>query len=177
MLGKKIWGKKFVGKKCWGKNEGGKILGKKFGEGEGKLGGQKNFGEKCGVYRMIYDAIASSIFAPREPSSKISESFIVIGSAVFEKPAINVSVRIIITRPIYGHKCLGFPVVINFSVLECRHPWQTNRLKFCYQVIGYWSIRQHGLKLSQMWVANFPFSVSSWDGFVPKLAVNVAEKK
>ena len=57
---------------------------------------------------MIYDVIASSIFAPRESSSIISESFIVIGSAVFEKPAINVSVKILITRSIYRHNSLGF---------------------------------------------------------------------
>jgi len=65
-----------------------------------KLGGKKMWGKMWGV-PMIYDVIASSMFAPREPSSIISESFIVIRSAVFEKPAtfrrFNVSVRIIIT--------------------------------------------------------------------------------
>jgi hypothetical protein len=52
---------------------------------------------------MIYDVIALWVIAPREPSSIISESFIVIGSAVFEKLAINVSVIIIITRSINRH--------------------------------------------------------------------------
>ena len=51
--------------------------------------GSNKFGGKYGGVPMIYDVIASSIFAPREPSSQISESFIVIGSAIFEKPAIN----------------------------------------------------------------------------------------
>ena len=54
--------------------------------GEKKLG-EKKFGEKMWGVPIIYDVIASSIFAPREPSSIISESFIVIRSAVFEKPA------------------------------------------------------------------------------------------
>ena len=63
--------------------------------------GVQKFGEKLWGVPVIYDVIASSIFAPREPSSIISESFIVIRSAVFEKPAtflrFDVSVRIIIT--------------------------------------------------------------------------------
>src|SRR5208282_2869297 len=71
----------------------------------------KNLGEMWGV-PMIYDVIASSIFAPRKPSSIISESFIVIRSAFFKKPAtfrrFNVSVRTIITRSIYRHNSLGF---------------------------------------------------------------------
>ena len=94
-------GKKFFGdKKNWGKI----FL-------EKKIAGKKIWGKMWGV-PIIYDIIASSIFAPREPSSIISESFIVIRSAVFEKPAtfrrFNVSVRIIITRSIYRHNSLGF---------------------------------------------------------------------
>ena len=45
---------------------------------------------------MIYDVIASWTFAPQGPSSIISESFIVIGLAVFEKSIINIYVIIII---------------------------------------------------------------------------------
>ena len=99
-----------------GKEIGGKKLGKKF-VGITNIGGKYFFRKKLGVKKcgekmwgvpIIYDVIASSIFAPRVPSSIISESFIVIRSAVFEKPAINVSVRIIITRSIYRHNCLGF---------------------------------------------------------------------
>src|SRR5208282_567354 len=99
--GVKGGGKNFFGdKKNWGK-----IFFEK------KIGGKKIWGKMWGV-SIIYDIIASSIFAPREPSSIISESFIVIRSAVFEKPAtcrrFNVSVRIIITRSIFIHNSLGF---------------------------------------------------------------------
>ena len=52
---------------------------------------------------MIYDVNASWTFAPQAPSSIISESFIVIGLAVFDISAINVSVIIIITRSIIRH--------------------------------------------------------------------------
>ena len=45
---------------------------------------------------MIYDVIASQIFAPMIPNTVISEKFIVIGLAVFEKSAIYVLVMIII---------------------------------------------------------------------------------
>ena len=45
---------------------------------------------------MIYDVIASSTFAPQGPSSIISESFIVIDLAIFEKSTINIYVKIII---------------------------------------------------------------------------------
>ena len=75
---------------------------------EKKIGGKKIWGKMWGV-PIKYDVIASSIFDPREPSSIISESFIVIRSAVFEKLAtfrrFNVSVRIIIKR---SHNSLGF---------------------------------------------------------------------
>ena len=81
---KKIGGKKFGGK-SWGKIFwDNKYWGKYFFRK--KLGVKKIEEKMCGV-PIIYDVIASSIFAPREPSSIISESFIVIRSAVFEKPA------------------------------------------------------------------------------------------
>ena len=47
--------------------------------GTKKFGGKNLENKILGVYRMIYDVIASCIFAPREPSSIIFESFIVIG--------------------------------------------------------------------------------------------------
>src|SRR5208282_2503591 len=47
-------------------------------------------------------------------------------------------------------------------------------MKFCYQVIGYGSIREDGLKFSQMWVSNFPFSVSSW--VFPKIGCKSGRK-
>jgi len=86
---------KNLGEKFREKNLGGKSLGKTF-FGITNIGGKyffrkklgvKKFGEKMWGVPIIYDVIASSIFAPREPSSIISESFIVIRSAVFEKPA------------------------------------------------------------------------------------------
>src|SRR5208282_2344978 len=106
-------GEQRAGKKVPVKNLGEKFRGKNWGK---KIWGKeiwvKKFGEKMWGVPIIYDVIASSIFDPREPSSIISESFIVIRSAVFEKPAtfrrFNVSVRIIITRSIYRHNSLGF---------------------------------------------------------------------
>src|SRR5271157_3464914 len=89
--GTKIWGKEIGGKKFGGKEVGEKIFwdnkfwGKIFLRKN--IWGKKILGNKCGGVPIIYDVIASSIFAPREPSSIISESFIVIRSAVFEKPA------------------------------------------------------------------------------------------
>src|SRR5208282_3812014 len=107
-------GEQRAGKKVPVKNLGEKFRGKKFGGKKfgGEKLGKKKFGEKMWGVPIIYDVIASSIFAPRKPSSIISLSFIIIRSAVFEKPAtcrrFNVSVRIIITRSIYRHNSLGF---------------------------------------------------------------------
>ena len=83
------------GKTFWEKNLGKKFVG-------GKIFVEKNFWEHNFFgQKHFWD----KFFGEKNLGEK---SFIVIGSVVFEKRAINVSLIIIITKSINRHNCLGF---------------------------------------------------------------------
>ena len=134
----KIWGKKFGGKIIFWSQKflktffRKKIWGKKFL-------GKKKFGKKfLGEKKFL--------------GNKFGEkSFIVIGSAVFEKHAINVFVIIIITRSINRHIQSGFSPRHQFFLFwKVTTPPPTDESDEIML-----PSREDGLKLSQMWVANF----------------------
>ena len=98
---KMFWEKKFGGKIFLGKKIGGKQI---WGLG-GKTFFGKNFGKTILAGKQICgekNFLAAKIFFPRKQIWD-KKSFIVIGSAVFEKCAINVSLIIILTTSINRH--------------------------------------------------------------------------